>query len=251
MIRALFVIPAALAFAACGDDDTTTDTSDVDTSTDASDVADTTDPSDIDTTTDASDIDTTTDASDVADTDAGEVVDNPWGFPIRTPASHHLACESDRPESLDTLDTDWLCTFAHDGVTGHIYTQSTPTACEVTFAGQPIFGSNSGWLARAGEPLAQLTDVEYDWGGNHHNDSLVFSWNGRAYRYYHSSIGFGFRKCHDVDCMQVRAADGTLIEDGCTPERTLPIVCRQVAADGTWEELVDTFERCPGDPNLP
>jgi len=51
--------------------------------------------------------------------------------------------------------------------------------------------------------------------------------------------------------MQVRDSAGTLIEDGCTPQRTLPIVCRAIAADGTWQALVDMFERCPGDPNAP
>jgi hypothetical protein len=35
--------------------------------------------------------------------------------------------------------------------------------------------------------------------------------------------------------------------DGCTRDRTLPIVCVRVAADGTVPPLTDGFMRCPGD----
>jgi len=253
ILRLCLTTTLALALAACGDDTTNTiDTTQVD-ATDATDATDTTQPDATDTTQpDAADA---TDATEVTDTkvdiDAGEVVANQWGFPMRRPANHQLACDSEFVDKLDAMDADWLCTFAQGGVTATVYTASTPTECVVTLGGYPAFGSNSGWLARDGEALAPLTEVEYDWGGNHHNDSVNFTWNGKSYRYYHSSFGFGFRSCHAMDCLQVRDASGTLIEDGCTTDRTLPIVCQPIAADGTWQALVDQFQRCNGDPNVP
>lgn len=35
-----------------------------------------------------------------------------------------------------------------------------------------------------------------------------------------------------------------LLTDGCTTARSLPAVCRQVKENGTYDELVDTFEDC-------
>ena len=180
-----------------------------------------------------------------------EVIDNAWGFPIRTPASFTFTCDGGGPfEELTATQADWICTLEYDGMSAHIYTQSTPTECEVSLGAQPIFGENAGWLT-TGDGLVALGAVSYDWGGNHHNDSLSFTYEGKTYRYYHSSFGFGFRKCQEMDCLQVRGADNALIEDGCTSARTLPAVCRQVTAEGTWGDFTDRFEKCNGDPNVP
>ena len=46
-----------------------------------------------------------------------------------------------------------------------------------------------------------------------------------------------------MDCMRV--ISGGSVEDGCTTERTLPVVCVQIAPDGSHDELVDTVEPCP------
>lgn len=264
ILRLCLTTTLAFGLAACGDDDEPTDVGDT-TQTDATDTsaetdtapdaADTTEPdtvADAADVTDVADITDTTDAadtSDTADVDPGEVVANEWGFPIRKPANHEIACDSEFFDKIDAMDADWLCTFVQGGVTATVYTQSTPTDCEVTLSGYPSFGVNSGWLAQDGQALATLGAVSYDWGGNHHNDSLSFTWNGKGYRYYHSSFGFGFRSCQEMDCLQVRDSGGTLIEDGCGPTRSLPIVCQPIAADGTWQALVDQFERCNGDPN--
>ncbi len=46
----------------------------------------------------------------------------------------------------------------------------------------------------------------------------------------------------------MRVYDGdTLIEDGCTSERTLPVVCVQIDQSGGHDELVDQFEPCPSE----
>ena len=42
-------------------------------------------------------------------------------------------------------------------------------------------------------------------------------------------------------------AGDTLVEDGCTCDRTLPISCSLMAADGTWGPLEDDFAGCNGD----
>lgn len=50
-----------------------------------------------------------------------------------------------------------------------------------------------------------------------------------------------------MDCLQVYDADDNLVEDGCTCDRTLPMVCVAVQTDGTWAALEDSFATCPGD----
>lgn len=236
---------AMIANAACGDDDDTTDTDTTDTSdtSDTSDTADTTDTSDTADTTD------TTDTADTTDTDI-DVIDNAWGFPIRTPTTRAIPCTGGPggDTTLDALDADWLCTLDDGTTQGVVYVQSTPVDCEVTLSEQPVFGAGVGWLWRDGQALVSVTEASYDWGGNHHNDSLELRLGDKRYRFYHSSFGFGFRKCQPMDCLQVRDAAGTLIEDGCTSDRTLPIVCRSVSAEGTWDALTDTFAKCNGDP---
>ena len=145
----------------------------------------------------------------------------------------------------------WLCTFDDGTSAGHLYIEATPTGCAPSgLSTNPEFGLAQGWMALDGAAdVAPVASAAYDWGGNHHNDSLLFEWDGKNYRYYHSSLGFGWRKCQPMDCMQIRDAQGTMLEDGCTKDRTLPIVCRQVQPDGTWEALTDTFAPCQGDPN--
>jgi hypothetical protein len=94
--------------------------------------------------------------------------------------------------------------------------------------------------------------VSYDWGGNHHNDAIEFDAAGKHWRAYHSSFGFGWRQCQPMDCLQqTQGVGGTVIEDGCTKERTLPAVCRPIKADGSYDALVDSFKPCLGDPNYP
>jgi len=231
----------ALPLVACGDD--------TPSSTDATDTvtADTVTPDDTAPVADTAVADTAA----PEDTTPADVVDNTWGFPIRYPQKHTFACPDvgiPIPD-LDALEADWLCTFTYDGASAALYVQADPTSCEVSMSGMPVFGASRGWIAVDGAAPASVSETGYDWGGNHHNDSLTFTWNGKGFTVYHSSLGFGWRACQDMDCFQVRDAAGTLLEDGCTMERTLPAVCRQVLEDGTWAELTDTFAPCAGDPN--
>jgi hypothetical protein len=178
-----------------------------------------------------------------------EVIDNPWGFPIRLPQTHPFEYEPawGGTEILDALDADWLCTFSHAGVSGVVYLQTTPVRVEsMGLSTNPVFEGGGAWMAVDGS-LAEVQNPAYDWGGNHHNEYLEFDFGGRHYKVWHSSIGPGFRVCHTPDCLQVYDLEGTLTEDGCEPTRTLPVTCSAIQADGTWEPLVDTFAPCPGE----
>ncbi|HPA58115.1 MAG TPA: hypothetical protein PLT70_11890, partial [bacterium] len=105
--------------------------------------------------------------------------------------------------------------------------------------------SVGSWISFDGA-VSEITGANYDWGGNHHNDFLEFSYSGKKFKIYHSSFGYGWRSCQNMDCMQV---GDPVTEDGCTKERTLPSVCQEVSADGTVGSFEDTFEPCAGDPN--
>ncbi|PIE18947.1 MAG: hypothetical protein CSA66_03395 [Proteobacteria bacterium] len=185
----------------------------------------------------------------VTDTGSEETVPNTWGFPMRYPQEHTVSCSGRfGTEELEQLELDWICTFEYGGNSGHVYIQATPTACKVAMSATPVFGDAAGWIALDGA-VSALPEATYDWGGNHHNDSLGFMFGDKSFRYYHSSFGYGWRKCQPMDCLQVNDGGGELVEDGCTADRTLPAVCRAIAADGTWDDMTDTFERCLGDPN--
>ena len=130
---------------------------------------------------------------------------------------------------------------------GYFYIQSSPKSCTEIMSAMPNFTTDKAELYLNGK-INAISSSNYDWGGNHHNDALTFSYNGKVYKYYHSSFGFGWRSCQDMDCLQVYESDGTtLIEDGCTSSRALPVVCRQANADGTFDSFTDTFEKCYGD----
>ena len=146
--------------------------------------------------------------------------------------------------------TDWLCTFAHGGQSGYLYMQGSPKDCTCTMGCTPTFATQA-WLSIDGK-VTEVTPASYDWGGNHNNDSLEFAFGGKAFKAYHSSFGFGWRKCQPMDCLQVEdKIAGTVSEDGCTKARTLPIACVPIEKDGTHAALTDTFKPCPGDPNYP
>ncbi|MCB9734955.1 MAG: hypothetical protein H6745_20400 [Deltaproteobacteria bacterium] len=246
-------LTAALAVSACGDDGGGGDAADADTAADTT-LADTTAPDTTIADTTAAD----TDAADVADTagpqdTGGDTLENPWGFAMRTPVMHTIPCDPPAPgfdvPDLETPDADWLCTFPYSGLDAVVYIRATPTGCRVTLSGTPVFDGVAGDIALDGAVTA-LADTAYDWGGNHHNDSLTFTYAGKSFTYYHSSFGFGFRSCQEMDCLQVRDQGGALLEDGCGADRALPAVCRQIGVDGTWEPLSpDTFAWCQGDPN--
>ena len=113
----------------------------------------------------------------------------------------------------------------------------------------PLYESAGAWLSV--DNLVSPIAASYDYGGRHHNDEITAEIEGASWRFAHSSYGFGFRVCQPMDCLQRLDAGGAVVEDGCTVERTLPIACVPVDADGTHGALSDTFAPCPGDPNYP
>lgn len=176
-----------------------------------------------------------------------------FGFDIRLPKQdYNIKCEGTSWDGSDAYfegtDADWLCTFDYGGQTGHVYIQATPVSCTVLMSIVPDFTAQA-WFSD-GSTVTPLEEPGYDFGGNHQNNNFWFVLNNKKFFYDHSSYGFGFRVCQPIDCMRVAESSGQpIIEDGCTMERTLPVVCVPIQADGAYGEFVDTFAPCPGDPN--
>ena len=194
------------------------------------------------------DDDSAADDDDAVDDDdsGGSEIPNEWGFDMRIPQEHELDCAG---TPVPFWDTDWLCTFDWGAATGVLYLQATPTQCEpFGMSETPTYTIGEAVLS-VDDGLVAVDDPLYDFGGNHNNDELRFGHGDNVFRYYHSSFGFGWRKCQPMDCAQVYEADGaTLVQDGCTCDRELPVVCVPITTAGTFDELVDTFEVCDGDP---
>lgn len=193
--------------------------------------------------------------TDLAQKDAAQedavIVD--FGFDIRAPETHEVTCSSYPPgmpkDPMIQPDMDWLCTFDYGEQTGHVYIQATPVDCLFLMGPSPIFEVPGAWLSIDGQ-VSNLENPLYDLGGNHQNDWFEFSHNNKRFKYYHSSFGWGWRKCQPMDCIQVLdGASGAVLEDGCTKERTLPVACVPINEDGSYDPPVDTFEPCDGDPN--
>ncbi len=197
--------------------------------------------------------DTTLDrAPDTVPADMGPPIENAFGFTMRIPQEHSVPCESEFPYIPDELvqkDMDWICTFVHGVQQGYVYIQSTVVDCETMMSATGVFEVQGAYFSSQGV-VTPLQNAGYNWGGNHHNDWLFFDHDGKSYRYYHSSFGFGWRTCQTMDCLQVYPLGGTTpTEDGCTSDRTLPVVCLEVEAGKSYTEadFVDNFAKCKGD----
>lgn len=164
-----------------------------------------------------------------------ESAGNEYGFDLRVPA-------------VD--DLDWLCTFGQSESSGYVYVRLTQTGEDsVGFVTVPVYTASLAQISIGGT-VSTLDNPAYDYGGGHHNDSLQFDYAGKTYKYYHSSFGFGFRKCQPMDCIDVYGVGATTPEtEGCSPDRKLPEVCVQIQSDGSHAPLVDSFQKCPGDQN--
>ena len=129
----------------------------------------------------------------------------------------------------------------------YVYAQATPVGVTCLIASFGVYEVGLAQISLDGV-VSPLADAAYDWGGGHHNDSLSFSYGGKTYKYYHSSIGFGFRSCQPMDCLNVYAPGTTTPEtEGCGPKRTMPEVCVPIKPNGTHDPLTDKFMKCPGD----
>lgn len=195
---------------------------------------------------------------------SGEIPGDPLQiFKTRVPKKAVYHCDlTQEPGGFegDFDQKDWICTFKYAGMEGYVYVQASPTGCTPHWGFYPDISVDSAVFYVNGK-YETLNDVTYDWGGNHHNDSFRFSYDGKVFEYSRSSInGFAFRPCQEMDCLKVYEADGTtLIEDGCnfngddlSKVRQLPIVCRFANVDdGSFGDFTDNFELCPGDSRLP
>jgi hypothetical protein len=169
---------------------------------------------------------------------------DPHGFTIQAPISHQIPCG--QGETITLPDADWICTFNYAGMTGFVYIVAAPIGCSEKWGTPPIFSTLVGQISINGQ-VETLQDAAYDWGGNHHNDSLSFTYDGKRHQYSHSSIDFTYRACQNMDCLLVHVGT-TITDDGCTAARTIPEVCSKIKADGTYDDLsVDKFAKCPGD----
>ncbi len=264
----VFLMALLLGVVSCGDDDgdkadarsdtSATDTSATDTSATDTSATDTsgTDVSPADTSgTDTSGTDTSgTDTSSPADTiqDSSTLADVTEEDAIRAlvkvPTVHTLECVDSMTGEAYTgeePDVAYVCSTTYGGTESVIYFHARPLNCG-GYGSLKEFVVEGAWLASEG--VLSSVSIEYDWGGGHHNDSISVEVGELRWYIYHSSFGFGWRACNAPDCLQIY--DGTtMMEDGCEPDRALPVVCVEVGADGSVPELVDTFEVCEGDPD--
>ena len=145
-------------------------------------------------------------------------------------------------------ELDWLCTLRKVGQSTYVYVRLDQTGTQsVGIATIPVYTARLAQISVSGT-VSDLGNAQYDYGGGHHNDSLQIEYQGKSYKYYHSSFGFGFRQCQPMDCVNVYPQGSTTPEvEGCSSTRALPEVCVAIKADGTHDPLVDTFKKCSGD----
>lgn len=178
-------------------------------------------------------------------------------FKTRVPQKDVYTCSMDdgyisMKQSFE--QRDFICSFKYDGREGFIYAQASPTSCIQSMGLDPVYSTDTAVMYIGGK-YTPITDLVYDVGGNHRNDNFRFTFEGKVYEYDHSSYGWGYRKCHTMDCLRVYEADGeTEILDGCASfdedlnnVRKLPIVCRFADEEGKFDDFTDTFEICEGD----
>ena len=178
-------------------------------------------------------------------------------FKTRVPQKDVYTCSMDdgyisMKQSFE--QRDFICSFKYDGREGFIYAQASPTSCIQSMGLDPVYSTDTAVMYIGGK-YTPITDLVYDVGGNHRNDNFRFTFEGKVYEYDHSSYGWGYRKCHTMDCLRVYEADGeTEILDGCASfdedlnnVRKLPIVCRFADEEGKFDDFTDSFEICEGD----
>jgi hypothetical protein len=149
---------------------------------------------------------------------------------------------------VQTEQLDWLCTLHAVGQSTYVYVRLDQTGTKSAgIATVPVYTAKLARISASGT-VTDLASAQYDFGGGHNNDSLQVDYQGKTYKYYHSSFGFGWRQCQPMDCINIYALDSTTLEnEGCATTRSLPEFCVPIKADGTHDPLVDTFKKCAGD----
>jgi hypothetical protein len=125
--------------------------------------------------------------------------------------------------------------------------QLSPTSCSFGFSLTPNYDVDKAELYVNGK-FVDISDVKYEWGGNHHVQKLWFTYKGKVFRYGQSSLGWGGRPCQGMDCLNVFESDKkTYVVNGCDEQRSIPIVCRGANAEDPVFDFTDTFKVCDGD----
>ena len=173
-------------------------------------------------------------------------------FEIRKPQAGVLPCEipwGGDEVQRDTLSQhDVICTYDYNGEKGFLYVQLMPNSCAGGMSITPESYNVDKAEFYINGKFADVSNVKYEWGGNHHVENLNFTYNGNVFRYAQSTMGWGGRPCQSMDCLKVFESDGkTYIENGCN-ERSLPIVCRTVNGKGEVADFTDNYKVCEGDP---
>ena len=174
-------------------------------------------------------------------------------FETRIPNQKAIHCkieESYTSFEKDVAERDLICSFKYNDEEGFVYVQSNPTKC-IGSNLNPHYEVHKAEFYVNGS-MKEISNVRYYGGGDHGIYGIDFTYNGKVFKYGYSTMGMGGRPCQNVDCMQVYEADGkTVVEDGCTEERTLPIVCRPADEDGDFGSFEDTYHVCKNDWDIP
>lgn len=188
--------------------------------------------------------------------DAGSTITQ-LGFAIRRPQVRMVPCMGRGAGDcagpmVPARDADFVCTLrdvpAFDR--HYVYAQIRPTLLDGRATITPItrYVVDEAFVSDGTTVTQSGFMATYDIGGGHHNDSLTLELPMFDYRYYHSSFGFGFRRCQEMDCLQIfPSGNANPSTNGCERERMRPVVCVQVTDDGMVPDLTDHFMRCPGD----
>ena len=178
---------------------------------------------------------------------------------MRVPKLDAYTCEEktnwgDRVFTGTFSQIDLVCTYDYDGEKGFLYVQLNPISCGLALSLIPGYGVEKAEFYVNGK-FADVSDVKYEWGGNHHLQKLWFTYKDKVFRYGQSSLGWGGRPCQGMDCLNVFESDKkTYVVNGCDEQRSIPIVCNGVDPDKQIEDQVfdftDEFKVCEGDQRL-
>ena len=172
-------------------------------------------------------------------------------FDIRMPRDSVFTCEMSwdyESMKVPLSQHDVICTYDYNGEQGFLYVQLTPTSCDRGMSLTPGSFDVDKVQFYVNGKFAGVSNVNYEWGSNHHVEHLQFTYKGNIFRYAQSTMGWGGRPCQNMDCLKVFESDGkTYVENGCN-ERSLPVVCRVVNGQGQVADFTDNYEVCEGDP---
>ena len=116
-------------------------------------------------------------------------------FEMRVPKGDAYTCEAkgdwgDRVFRETYSQSDFVCTYDYDGEKGFLYVQLSPISCSFGLSLTPNYDVDKAELYVNGK-FVDISDVKYEWGGNHHVQKLWFTYKGKVFRYGQSSLGFG------------------------------------------------------------